>query len=46
MNCKLDLGYQSVAGDELVVLQDKLLDPATETTLHSMTSANGKSLVC
>ncbi|XP_028403035.1 uncharacterized protein LOC114525803 isoform X3 [Dendronephthya gigantea] len=40
VKCKLDLGYQSLAGDELVVLQDKLLDSATETVLHSMTSTN------
>ncbi|XP_028417432.1 uncharacterized protein LOC114541817 [Dendronephthya gigantea] len=40
VNCKLDLKYQSLAGDELVVLQDKLLDSATETVLHSMTSTN------
>ncbi|XP_028403037.1 uncharacterized protein LOC114525804 isoform X2 [Dendronephthya gigantea] len=40
VKCKLDLNYQSLAGDELVVLQDKLLDSATETVLHSMISTN------
>ena len=40
VQCSINVNYQSLAGDELVLLQDKLLDP--KTLLHSMTSANGR----
>ena len=43
VRCRLNLNYQSVSKDELVVLQDKLLLPATQTTLNNMTSENGKT---
>jgi hypothetical protein len=42
VKCELNLNYQSVALDELVVLQDKLLLQETQTTINSMTSVNGK----
>jgi hypothetical protein len=42
VRCQLNLNYQSVALDELVLLQDKLLLPETRTTLNSMTSESGK----
>ena len=38
--CLINVNYQSLAGEELVLLQDKLLDP--KTILHSMTSENGE----
>ena len=42
LRCRLDLQYASVGSDELVLLQDKLLLPNTQTTLNSLTSTNGK----
>ena len=45
LQCSINVNYQSLAGVELVVLQDKLLLPMTRTTLHSMTSENGKIVV-
>ena len=41
VKCSIDLNYQSIANDELVVLQDKFLHPLTRTVLHSMTSEDG-----
>ena len=43
--CSINVNYQSLAGDELVLLQDKLLLPVTRTELHSMESVNGRILV-
>ena len=40
--CTLTLYFSSVAEDELVVLQDKLLNETSETTLHDMSSQNSK----
>ena len=41
VQCEINLRYESLAGDELVLLQDKLLLPTTKTDLNDMTSAKG-----
>ena len=46
VRCSINVNYQSLADVELVLLQDKLLHPTTQTTLHSMTSENGKIECC
>lgn len=45
VRCSINVNYQSLADVELVLLQDKLLHPTTQTTLHSMTSENGKIIL-
>ena len=42
IKCTLNLLYPSLASDELVVLQDKLLHSSSDTTLHRMSAENSK----
>ena len=42
VQCEINLRYESLAGDELVLLQDKLLLPTTRTDLNDMTSTKGR----